>query len=164
MLRVWAFEKNANVYMLGEIAGVVDSFEYASDGKHLELGLNLEPEFKSQVVWSSRIAIGKDANGSSLEIVRVSDLLGMNIEPAAGGVIVSAVSPDGPAATAGVMVGDKVTSVAGKPTRNASSLSSATKDLNAGDQVAIKLLRKNKPLTLKAIADPAAGPCDIAGR
>lgn len=154
--------KGASVYMLGEVAGKVAEFGYSADGQHVELELDLAAEFQPQVVRASRVVIGRDANGAYLEIVRTTDMLGMDVAAVAGGVTVTSMKSDGPAANAGVQVGDKVTSVAGQPTR-AASLASAMKGVKKGDSVKIKLLRNNKPVSLTATADPSAGMTRLPG-
>ena len=69
-------------------------------------------------------------------------LSGSSITSAAGvpvGVAVGAVTPDGPAAQAGILVGDLVTAVAGTPTPTAERLAEVLADQQPGKRVPVQL-------------------------
>jgi S1-C subfamily serine protease len=72
------------------------------------------------------------------------------------GVLVSGVTPDSPAAKAGIRVGDVITAVHDKPVTSAGELVSQL-GVTTGE-VTIGLTRDKKPLTLKATIDAPKAP------
>jgi membrane-associated protease RseP (regulator of RpoE activity) len=74
------------------------------------------------------------------------------------GVLVSSVSENGPAARAGVRVGDVITAVNGKLIANYWDLRSAIKDNHAGDAIRLDVLRGKGKQTLMATAEERDTP------
>ena len=73
-----------------------------------------------------------------------------------GGVLVSTVTPNGPAAKAGIQAQDVITSVDGKSIKNGDELVGIISDKQPGSTVRLGVLRGGKPLTLDVgIADRA---------
>src|SRR6201996_2316679 len=73
-----------------------------------------------------------------------------------GGVLVSVVTPNGPAAKAGIQAQDVITSVDGKPIKNGDELVGIISEKQPGSTVRLGVLRGGKPLTLDVgIADRA---------
>ncbi len=71
-----------------------------------------------------------------------------------GGVLVSTVTPNGPAAKGGVQAQDVITSVDGKPIKNGDELVGIISDRQPGSTVRLGILRNGKPMTLDVgIAD-----------
>jgi hypothetical protein len=69
------------------------------------------------------------------------------------GVLVDRVRTDGPAAKAGLQVGDVVTDVAGKPATSAGDVLDALSDHKKGEAVAIDVIRGAQHVELKATLD-----------
>jgi serine protease Do len=72
------------------------------------------------------------------------------------GLLVSGVTPDSPAAKAGIRAGDVITAVHDKPVTSAGELVSLLGDTTG--EVTIGLTRDKKPLTLKATIDAPKAP------
>jgi serine protease Do len=66
-----------------------------------------------------------------------------------GGVIVSSVTPNGPASKAGIQPQDVITTVDGKPVKNGDDLISIISDKPPGSTVRLGILRSGKPITLE---------------
>jgi hypothetical protein len=73
--------------------------------------------------------------------------------PAEAGVMVSSVEPDGPAAKAGVEVGDILTAVDGEALRSSWDLGRRIRRGEEGDSVSLELVRAGKSRTLTATLD-----------
>jgi putative serine protease PepD len=67
--------------------------------------------------------------------------LGVSTGPGSGGVTVASVSAGGPAATAGLRVGDVIVSVGGKRVTDPDDVSAAIQDRHPGEQVEIEVRR-----------------------
>ena len=74
------------------------------------------------------------------------------------GVLVSSVAENGPAAKAGVRVGDVIMSVNGKATANYRDLREAIRDSHAGDSIRIEVIRGKSRQTLVATAEEREMP------
>ncbi len=80
---------------------------------------------------------------------------GRDIEPAVGrapetGAVIGAVMPGTPAAKAGLQNGDRVVGVDGHDIASFGDLRGRIAELRPGSEAALKVVRKDKPLTLKA--------------
>lgn len=81
-----------------------------------------------------------------------------------GGVLVSTVTPNGPAAKAGIQPQDVITSVDGKPIKDGDELVAIISDKQPGSTVHLGVLRNGKPMTLDVgIADREKLFANLAG-
>ena len=71
------------------------------------------------------------------------------------GMKVDAVTPEGPADVAGMKGGDRIISIGGKEVANIYDYMGATRNNNAGDIVAVVVLRDGKKVTLQVTLAPA---------
>jgi len=78
--------------------------------------------------------------------------------PNEAGVLVSSVTENGPAAKAGVRVGDVITAINGKTVANYHDLRDAIKDNHAGDSVRIDVIRGKNRQTMMATLDEREWP------
>ena len=69
--------------------------------------------------------------------------LGVSIGDTGNGVYVGGVSPGGPAAKAGIVAGDLIVAVAGKPTLTSDELGSVLAALRPGQTVKVRIVRQN---------------------
>jgi S1-C subfamily serine protease len=69
--------------------------------------------------------------------------LGIRIGQTAAGVYVGAVTPGGPAAKAGIRVGDVIAAIDGQPTPTADALGAALAAKKPGQTVAVKIVRQS---------------------
>ena len=79
------------------------------------------------------------------------------------GEIVGSVEPGGPAARAGLKVGDVVTRINGKAVTPDETLSYTIANVTPGSTARIDLIRDNKPLTLSAVVGTRPAEDKIAG-
>ncbi len=63
-----------------------------------------------------------------------------------GGVVVRSVEPDSPAADAGLLPGDVITAVGSSPVRSIDAFREIVEDLEDGDSVPLRLMRRGSPL------------------
>ena len=83
------------------------------------------------------------------------------------GVLVASITPDSPAAKAGVRIGDIVTSVNGKPVAGSRDLRNAVRATKGGEAVRVEVVRDRKRQTIVATAEerqmPAVRTLDLKG-
>jgi len=93
--------------------------------------------------------------GAALGIEAVDLTEGLRNHFGAGevGVLVGGVRSDGPAAKAGLQVGDVIVEVDGEPVDTTFSIIQALADRKAGDEVSVVVVRDKKKVTLKAKVD-----------
>jgi putative serine protease PepD len=75
--------------------------------------------------------------------------LGVSTSGGTNGVTVASVNAGGPAATAGLQVGDTIRSVAGERVRDADDVAAAIQDRRPGEQVAIEVTRGGQQQTIQ---------------
>ncbi len=84
--------------------------------------------------------------------------LGVSLEPGKTGALVKMVIPDSPAATAGIVAGDEITSVADVPVKTPAELIATVRTLGVGRTVRVDYEHegkaRNKMVTLVARPDP----------
>ncbi len=109
---------------------------------------------KYQVV--KRKKKGQSSDSDNLPTYRVV----MGLAPGYGddgkeGMVVDAVSPDGPAEVAGMKSGDRIIQIGDKKVANVYDYMAATRNNKAGDTVEVIVTRKEKKITLKVTLAPA---------
>ncbi len=88
--------------------------------------------------------------GVSIEDVTPELADAFKMKDVTGGALVADVTPNGPAAKAGIKSGDVIVSVAGEKVTDARRLKLEVADLRPGKEVAIQVLRDDKIIDLKA--------------
>jgi serine protease Do len=87
------------------------------------------------------------------------DLAAAFSQPASSGALVGQVTPSGPAAMAGLVPGDIITRIDGKPISDARSLQKTVAESDAGRVLAVSLIRRGavQQLSLRVSARPEEG-------
>jgi M6 family metalloprotease-like protein len=121
-----------------------------SPGEELTLGVSREgtrSELKATLTTTSR-PMKAGASAAPLGVTLVEEKGGK-------GILVESVSPNTPAATAGLKVGDVVLTLDGQEMSRPSRLNDVVNERRAGDTLAFGVTREGKPLELKATLVPA---------
>ena len=84
--------------------------------------------------------------GAALQPVRIPDSVRSSLKTNAGGLIVLHVETGGPAETAGIVLGDVIVELEGKPVPHTYEIRSALASSKVGDILKLKLLRAGTPV------------------
>jgi serine protease Do len=108
-----------------------------------DLPRRMEPYFDFRGGFGTRARLG-------VQVQPLNDQLGEYFGVKDGGVLVSRVTADSPAAKAGLKAGDVITKVNGESVRDPGDLTSALADVKDDGAVALDIVRDKKASTLKA--------------
>jgi serine protease Do len=89
-----------------------------------------------------------------VELERLSDQLAAYFGATGGGVLVGAVTPESPAAKAGVKAGDVITRVNGTAVKDSRDVIAALRDVTDDGVVTLDIVRDKKATSLKATIEP----------
>ena len=89
-----------------------------------------------------------------VELERLSDQLAAYFGATSGGVLVGAVTPESPAAKAGVKAGDVITRVNGTAVKDSRDVIAALRDVTDDGVVTLDIVRDKKATSLKATIEP----------
>ncbi|MHC4959952.1 MAG: M28 family peptidase [Planctomycetota bacterium] len=78
-------------------------------------------------------------------------VLGISAGPAEGGVAVAGLAPDSAAAKAGMLRGDVIVELGGKPVKDLRGLRAAMRGRKIGDKVTVRVLRDGQPMTFEVV-------------
>ncbi|HQR99927.1 MULTISPECIES: trypsin-like peptidase domain-containing protein [unclassified Polaromonas] len=139
----------------GRLLGINTAI-YSRSGGSMGIGFAIPVSTGKQVLESivkdgqvTRGWIGVEPQDLSPE---VAETFGIKPEAlGAGGVIITGVLQNGPAAQAGIVPGDVITTVAGKPVRTVTELLSAVAALKPGVAAPLGVLRKDKKAEIAVI-------------
>ena len=139
----------------GRLLGINTAI-YSRSGGSMGIGFAIPVSTGKQVLESivkdgqvTRGWIGVEPQDLSPE---VAETFGIKPEAlGAGGVIITGVLQNGPAAQAGIVPGDVITTVAGKPVRTVTELLSAVAALKPGVAAPLGVLRKDKKAEIAVV-------------
>ncbi|MDP2818201.1 MAG: trypsin-like peptidase domain-containing protein [Polaromonas sp.] len=139
----------------GRLLGINTAI-YSRSGGSMGIGFAIPVSTGKQVLESivkdgqvTRGWIGVEPQDLSPE---VAEAFGIKPEAVkAGGVILTGVLQNGPAAQAGILPGDVITDVAGKPVRTVTELLSAVAGLKPGTSAPLGVLRKDKKTDIAVV-------------
>jgi Do/DeqQ family serine protease len=145
----------ALVNLRGELVGINTAI-IAPGGGNVGIGFaiptNMSQQIMAQLVKYGEVKRGK--LGVSAQNLTPELAHAFGIEGTSGAVVVQ-LTPDSPAASAGLQIGDVIISVNGHATDSAFDIRNQLGLLRIGDTAKLQILRGKKKLTIKAeIADP----------
>jgi photosystem II stability/assembly factor-like uncharacterized protein len=118
-----------------DLAALADAIAGRKAGDKVTLTVLRDKETKDLVVT---LEVRPDP-GQGPQLPRV--VLGLQTEPAEGGLRVAAVTPDGPAAKAGVLADDRLLAIDKKEVKDQQAIFQALRDKKAGDKVTLEVKR-----------------------
>lgn len=145
----------ALVNLNGQLVGINTAI-LAPSGGNIGIGFAI-PSDMAQIIMDQLIKYGSVSRGIAGVILQTvtPDLAAAFNEPNAKGALITQVSPNSPAAKAGIQVGDIVLSVNGEPAVNSGQVRNEIGLLRAGSTVDMQILRDNKIQNIKFVtADP----------
>lgn len=139
----------------GRLLGINTAI-YSRSGGSMGIGFAIPVSTGKQVLESivkdgqvTRGWIGVEPQDLSPELVEAFGIRPDAVK--AGGVIITGVLQNGPAAQAGILPGDVITDVAGKPVRTVTELLSTVAALKPGVQAPLGVLRKDKKTEIAVV-------------
>ncbi len=115
-------------------------------------GVATTAQAKDKDSWSVQFGMSQGRLGAQVTDM-TEELRGFFGAPKDAGILVSKVTPDSPAAKAGVRVGDVIVEVGGKRVEHAWDVLSATAGKKKGDRVEVVIIRKKHRKALTATLD-----------
>jgi len=137
------------VNMAGEVIGIntaIISETRQSAGLGFALPSNVAVKVYNQLVQGGKVTRGGiGISYSPTQDPKVCRAFGLSADC---GVVVQGVTPTGPAAKAGLQVGDVITDIDGMKTPNGNALLNVVADMPVGKQIRVKINRDGKEMTL----------------
>lgn len=136
-----------NLIGIPTLAALDPQFRTPANGVGFAIPSNRVKFIVPQLIESGKVTqTGRAALG--VQVASVDPVVAaQNNLPVDHGALITAVSPGGPAAGAGLRVGDIIVQVGDKAITNVSSLSSALVNKNPGDKVSVGIYRGSRQLT-----------------
>ncbi|GMQ96797.1 MAG: Do family serine endopeptidase [Gammaproteobacteria bacterium] len=144
---------NTAIYSPGQTAGNI--------GIGFAIPVNMVRQLVQQIVKYGEVKRGQLGVGVQDLNPMLAEALGVNRTE---GAVISSVARGSPAQRAGLMVGDVVLEINGRPMRNGSEMRNAIGLLRIGDQSTIKILRNGKERTIRAVIARTNGASLDAGK
>ena len=138
------------VNMSGEVIGINTAIYTESQG-YQGVGFAMPSNTVAKVYNSLIGPEHKVTRGSvGIEFNRDPNPALMRYSGVKNGVVVQSVSPNGPAAQAGIQVGDAITSINGKPINTGDELVNEISETTPGTKVKLGVVRDKKPMEITA--------------
>ena len=150
--------------MGGNVVGV-NSAIYSPSGGSVGIGFSIPSNLARDVIQQLRTAGVVRRGYVGVNIQQVTDDIaeGMGL-PGAIGALVSAVTPNGPAARAGIHTGDIILGFDGKKIVDPRTLSRAAASTQIGKTVAVDIMRNKQRLTLRLTVQRLNEPAPKSNR
>ena len=134
----------------GEVIGINTAILSNSGGSHgigFAIPINLARQVMKQIIKHGRVIRGWiGASGSDLTPAMAA---AMGLAQGTTGVLLSGILEDGPADKAGIMPGDIIQRINGKPVKNAQEVMNAIAVASPGTTMDMRILRGNKNMDVK---------------
>ena len=134
----------------GEVIGINTAILSSSGGSHgigFAIPINLARQVMEQIIKHGRVIRGWiGASGSDLTPAMAA---AMGLAQGTTGVLLSGILEDGPADKAGIMPGDIIQRINGKPVKNAQEVMNAIAVASPGTTMDMRILRGNKNMDVK---------------
>ncbi|WP_245689428.1 Do family serine endopeptidase [Roseospirillum parvum] len=147
----------------GRLVGINTAI-YSRSGGSNGIGFAIPAELVSATVagileYGRPVRPWLGAEGQAVE-ADMAEALGLEVPR---GVLINQVTANGPAARAGLAVGDVVVAVDGRPVSDEQALRFRVATLSVGGQAALRVLRNGQPrdLTIELVAPPEQPPSNI---
>jgi serine protease Do len=136
------------INMRGEVVGI-NSAIFSESGENMGIGfaipINMIKEILPQLKDKGKVTRGWIGVMVQRVTRDIAESMGLD---QTRGALVSEVSNDGPAARAGIKVGDLIIEFNGKPIKDANDLPTLVARTAPGEKVRVKILRDNRELTI----------------
>lgn len=131
----------------GEVVGINTAIVPGGQGIGFSIPINLAKEVCQQLKDKGRVVRG--FIGVGIQPLSPALKSALSLDETMDGALVSALMPEGPAARAGLRVGDVIVSVQGQSVRTSRELLNQVARLKSGETSSFVVLRKKQRLTLK---------------
>jgi serine protease Do len=126
----------------GEVIGINTAIVPGGQGIGFSIPINMARDVVTQLKANGRVVRG--FIGLGIQPLTPALKSALQIEEKVDGALVSALMPDGPAARAGLKIGDVITAVNGIPVHTSRELLSAVAKLEVGRSSPLSILRQGK--------------------
>ena len=151
--------------MAGNVVGVNSAiFSPSEGGGSVGIGFSIPSNLVREIIGQLRQYGAARRGWVGVRIQQVTEDIAEGLGlPSAAGALVADVTPNGPAAKAGIQNGDLITTFDGKPIADSRAVPRIVADTPIGKTVAVDILRKGKKVTLKlTVARLDEGPASAS--
>jgi serine protease Do len=133
----------------GQVIGI-NTFIFTRGGGSLGMGFAIPIEVAKKVLEEVRVHGRVRQAYLGIDVQVLTPVLAQRLGyDEAGGLVISRVEPDGPAARAGVRAGDRIVEVNGKTVRDVNDAQASIYGTGVGDVIAFTLDRRGQRLTVR---------------
>lgn len=141
----------------GEVIGINTAIVAAAQGIGFAIPINMVKRISSQLIERGKVVrgwLGLSVQPVTPELARSLGVSGT------GGAVVGQISPESPAAEAGIQQGDLILKFEGAPLEDYHHFQRLTAEAEVGKTVRLHILRKKRPLdvTVKVVEGPGDSP------
>ncbi len=139
-----------NIY--GELIGI-NTLIYSQTGGFIGIGfaipINMARQVMEELIYAGKVTRGW--MGVSIQDLSATARDALGLEFSTGGVLVSDVFKGEPAEKAGILRGDVILTINGKPVHNANELRNVVAALHPGQSIPVELIRNGQTMTVEMV-------------